>query len=188
MVLSTWRVHLSSSVKSFWKLSHRHTQKHVSIVILNPVKLTMKTNHCSLCCFPRFIHHVGCLPMFRASAMCISDRTTSDKAFVSLVSQSEGESSLALLCPHSERLPVWLNHAGSQPSWIGQSSDWHSEGFWGWRGGLCPALRVALTVPSWISGDTASPWLGFVSWRGVSLIYFVLPSNTWSWIVKETFC
>lgn len=51
MALPTRRAHLSSSVNSFWKDSHRHTQKHVSIMILNPVKLTVKTNHCSLCQF-----------------------------------------------------------------------------------------------------------------------------------------
>ena len=48
MVLPTQRAYLPSSVKPFWKHSHRHTQKRVSIVILNSVKLTIKTSHYSL--------------------------------------------------------------------------------------------------------------------------------------------
>lgn len=33
---------LRPSVKSFWKLHHKHTQRHVSYMILNPSKLTLQ--------------------------------------------------------------------------------------------------------------------------------------------------
>lgn len=40
--LPTLRVGLPSFVMFLWKHSHGHTQRHVSVVILNPVRLTMK--------------------------------------------------------------------------------------------------------------------------------------------------
>lgn len=38
----TFRVGLPSSVKSFWKHSYRYTQRCISTVSLNPLRLTMK--------------------------------------------------------------------------------------------------------------------------------------------------
>lgn len=42
MVLSTFRVHLPSSVKCSWYHPYRCTLRYVSMVIPNPVKLTME--------------------------------------------------------------------------------------------------------------------------------------------------
>lgn len=42
MLPPTFRTSLLSLVKPLWKNLHRHTQKCLSIVIINPVKLTVK--------------------------------------------------------------------------------------------------------------------------------------------------
>jgi hypothetical protein len=49
MVLHTFRVGFPSSVKLLWKYPPRHTQRYIFQVILNPVKLTLKSDH--LCWF-----------------------------------------------------------------------------------------------------------------------------------------
>lgn len=43
-VLPTFRGGLPSLVKPFWKHLHRHTWRWTSVVIQNPVKLTVKIN------------------------------------------------------------------------------------------------------------------------------------------------
>ena len=40
-----FRVGLFSSVKSFWKYNHQYAQKHISMVILNFIRLAPKVNH-----------------------------------------------------------------------------------------------------------------------------------------------
>lgn len=45
MVLLTFSVYLSSQLKFSEKYSHRYTQECISMVIINPVKLTMKINY-----------------------------------------------------------------------------------------------------------------------------------------------
>lgn len=45
MVGLIFRVTLSASMNLILKLSHKHAQKFVSMVILNPFELTIKVNH-----------------------------------------------------------------------------------------------------------------------------------------------
>lgn len=44
MVTPTFRLSLPFSIKFFWKCPHKHAQRRVSIVILNPINLTVEIN------------------------------------------------------------------------------------------------------------------------------------------------
>lgn len=45
MILLIFKVCLLSSIEPFWKHSHGHTQRHVAMVILKPIMLTMEITH-----------------------------------------------------------------------------------------------------------------------------------------------
>lgn len=45
MVLSTFRMGLPFLAEPFWKHPHKRSQRYVHLLILNPVKLTVKARH-----------------------------------------------------------------------------------------------------------------------------------------------